>query len=96
MLQEVQAGKLSKCCMRPQPASASRMCTGPSLYIQRCEVQPFTLTLHYRPHRVDLAALSRHAPTVGVGVAAAGCCGRRMIAGFIRLQGRLVEVAACS
>lgn len=37
----------------------SRLPAGPPLYIQRCEVQPFTLTLHYRPHRVDLAALSR-------------------------------------
>lgn len=83
--------------MRPQPASASHMCAGNSLYIQRCEVQPFTLTLHYRPHRVDLAALSRHVPrAVGVGVAAAGCRGRCMFARWIRVQGRLVKVAACS
>lgn len=36
-----------------------RLPAGPLLYIQRCEVQPFTLTLHYRPHHVDLAALTR-------------------------------------
>lgn len=34
-------------------------CTGPELFFQRCEVQPFTLTINYRPHRIDLAALSR-------------------------------------
>lgn len=32
---------------------------GPEPFFQRCEVQPFVLTINYRPHRVDLAALSR-------------------------------------
>lgn len=36
-------------------------------FVQRCEVQPFTLTINYHPHRVDLAALRRWvAATVGM------------------------------
>jgi len=35
---------------------------GLEFFIQRCEVQPFTLTINYRPHHVDLAALSRYGP----------------------------------
>ncbi|KAL4447967.1 hypothetical protein ABPG75_005186 [Micractinium tetrahymenae] len=41
-------------------AHAADTCPAPGLepFFQRCEVQPFMLTINYRPHRVDLAALS--------------------------------------
>ena len=38
---------------------ASSGASGLGLFFQRCEVQPCTLTINYRPRRVDLAALTR-------------------------------------
>lgn len=41
-------------------------------FIQRCEVQPFTVTIDYKPQRVDITALRRcgtsaHGPVLGGG-----------------------------
>ena len=31
----------------------------PGGFIQRCEVQPFSVTIDYQPHSIDIAALRR-------------------------------------